>query len=232
MTPLIGCRLRTAGLLLCATVTCVLGAKSADTASKVTPSQPPQLQRRNPKYQVSRSDVIDITFPLTPEFNQSVTVQPDGYVYLMRAGALYVEGETVPQLTESIRSAYAKTLHNPVINVQLKDFQKPYFIVNGEVRTPGRYELRGDTTVTQALAIAGGFTEDSKRSEVWLFRRTSNEWVQTEKINVKKMLKAGDLQEDADLRPGDMLYVAKNHNETIKRFLPTSSLALYFTPFL
>jgi polysaccharide export outer membrane protein len=205
-------------------------AAAVDTTAQTEPTHP-ELQRRNPLYQLSRSDVLDLNFPLTPEFNQSVTIRPDGYITLLGAGDLHVEGQTIPQVTESLRAAYAKRLHDPIITVQLKDFEKPYFVVGGEVGHPGKYELRGDTTVIQAVQIAGGFTPGAKHSQVWLFRRVSNEWVETQKIDVKRMLHAGNLQEDADLHPGDMVYVPKSAFETFKRFLPTTSLALY-APFL
>jgi polysaccharide biosynthesis/export protein len=51
-------------------------------------------------------------------------------------------------LTETLRQAYAKILKNPVISVVLKDFEKPYFIANGQIGRPGKYELRGETTVS------------------------------------------------------------------------------------
>jgi polysaccharide biosynthesis/export protein len=201
-------------------------AAAVETTAQ-TESTHPELQRRNPLYQLSRSDVLDLNFALTPEFNQSVTIRPDGYITLLGVGDLHVEGQTIPQVTESIRAAYAKRLHHPIITVQLKDFEKPYFIVGGEVGHPGKYDLRGDTTVMQAVEMAGGFTSGAKQSQVWLFRRVSGHWVESQKIDVKKMLHAASLQEDADLCSGDMVYVPKNISETFKPFLPTSSLALY-----
>ncbi len=76
---------------------------------------------------------------------------------LKEVGSIYVEGQTVPELTQTLKDAYAKILHEPVIAVSLKDFEKPYFIAAGQVAKPGRYDLRGPLTVTEAVAIAGGF---------------------------------------------------------------------------
>lgn len=190
----------------------------------------PELHRRNPRYQLCKDDVLQLNFALTPDLNQTVTVQPDGYITLQGVGDLHVEGQTIPEVTEAIRSAYEKTLHNPIITVRLMDFDKPYFIVGGEVGHPGKFELRGDTTLTQAVAIAGGFTQASKHSQVWLFRRVSNDWAETHQFNLKEMLKNGDLREDAHLRPGDMLYVPKNTISKIKPFIPIVTLGTYFNP--
>lgn len=190
----------------------------------------PVLQRRNPRYQLTRDDVLALDFALTPEFNQTVMVQPDGYIALRGVGEIHVEGQTVQEATESIRTAYANVLHNPIITIDLKDFEKPYFIAGGQLGHPGKYDLRGDTTVVQAVAIAGGFTENSKHSQVWLFRRVSNDWVEVKMLNVKKMLSNGDLREDLHLRPGDMLYVPQNEFSKVKRFIPVATMGSYFSP--
>jgi len=188
------------------------------------------LKQRNPRYQLCKSDVLELDLPMTPEFNQTVTVQPDGYIMLLGAGDLHVEGQTIPELIESVRAAYHGMLHDPVIAVHVKDFEKPYFIAGGEVGHPGKYELRGDITAVEAVSIAGGFTESSKHSEVWLFRRVSNDWVETKELNIKKMLNAGNLSEDLHLHPGDMLYVPKSTLGKIRRYLPVASLGSYFNP--
>jgi polysaccharide biosynthesis/export protein len=190
----------------------------------------PVLQHRNWRYQLHSADVLELSFPFTPEFNQTVTVEPDGYITLRGADSVRVEGQTLPEATNSIRTAYGKILHDPVINVELKDFEKPYFIVGGEVGHPGKFDLRGETTATEAVAIAGGLKESSKHSQVLLFHRVPNGWVQVKKLNMKKMLRDANLDEDAYMQPGDFLYVPKNTMSKIEKFIPTSSLGLYANP--
>lgn len=182
---------------------------------------------RRPPYRMRTSDSFDVNFTFSPEFNQSLTVQPDGYVPLRGAGQVYAEGCSVPELQEVIRQAYAGILHEPEVTVILKDFDKPYFIAGGEVGKPGKYELRSDTTVTEALAIAGGLTPRAKHSQVVLFRRVSTDTVESHLFNVKAILKSNTLAEDAHLRPGDFLFVPQNAISKIRQYLPLSSLSLY-----
>jgi polysaccharide biosynthesis/export protein len=185
------------------------------------------FQQRFPRYKLEFGDQFDVSFELSPEFNQSVTVQPDGYITLRGAGDVHVEGQTVPELTETLRRAYGKILNAPLISVVLKDFEKPYFIADGQVGKPGKYELRGDTTLTQAIAIAGGFQETAKHSQVLLFRRVDSDWVSAKIINVKEMEKKGNLHEDPYLHPGDMLFVPKNRFSKIRPFLPSASMGTF-----
>lgn len=79
----------------------------------------------------------------------------------------------------------------------LKDLDRPYFIVGGEVGKPGKYELRSDTTVAEAVQIARGLTPDAKHSQVVLFRWVNDDLVETRLLNLKKMLKESSLKEDA-----------------------------------
>jgi protein involved in polysaccharide export with SLBB domain len=200
---------------------------AATASSKAVDSAAESLRDRYPRYRLRAGDAFDISFELSPEFNQSVTVQPDGYITLRGIGDVRVADETVPQLTATLRSAYQKILNDPVIGIVLKDFEKPYFIADGQVARPGKYDLRGTTTLTEAIAMAGGFQESAKHSQVLLFRRVDDSWVSAKIFNVKKMEKEGNLSEDPTLHPGDMLFVPKNKYSKIKPFLPASQIGTF-----
>ena len=198
------------------------GTQAADTPAS-GPVNSFGFSERHPRYEMQPGDAFDLTFEYTPEFNQTVTVQPDGYVSMRNVGDLYVAGQTVPQVTVKVTDLYGKVLNKPAISILMKDYEKPYFIADGQVGHPGKYELRGDTTVVQAIAMAGGFTSSAKHSNVVLFRRISDQWVESKLLDVKKMQNSKNLSEDVHLRPGDMVFVPKNALSKIEPFLPTSS---------
>ena len=189
---------------------------------------------RHPLYRLQISDVIDISFTVAPEFNQILTVQPDGYVMLKDAGMLQVQGLNLAEFTQAVQNAYRGYLHDPQVAVALKDFARPYFIVGGQVQHPGKFDLRSDTTVVEAVQIAGGLTPQSKCSQVVLFRRVNNDLIETRLLNLKKMLKANGkingLQEDAHLQPGDLVFVPQNTISKIARYLPKPALSMYVSP--
>jgi len=190
-------------------------------------SSPDEMGNRRPLYRLRKSDVIEIKFNFAPEFDQTLSVQPDGYIAPRGMDELYVAGLTVAELRGTIKEAYSTTLHDPEVTVTLKDFEKPYFIATGAVAHPGKYELRGDSTVTEGVALAGGFTEQAKHSEVVLFRRISGERTEARILNVKQMLNSHNLAEDFHLRAGDLVYVPQNRISKIRRYLPTSSVGAY-----
>lgn len=186
-----------------------------------TSPSPPGLEHRYPRYLIQRQDVLLLNFPLTPELNQTVTVQPDGYINLQGARSLHAQGLTVPELADALKKAYAVTLHDPIIDVDLKDFQKPFFTVSGQVGKPGMYELRADITVLEALAIAGGMAPTGK-TQVFLFHRTSKDWFEVKKINLKDILRGKNVNETASVQPGDMIYVPENFITNFRKYVPYS----------
>jgi len=199
-------------------------------AKRESAEQMPVLQQRFPRYRVRAGDVLEVNFTFSSEFNQTVTVQPDGYVTIRGLGDLRIQDKTVPEVVEAMRTAYGKILHDPEITVELKDFEKPYFIVSGEVARPGKYDLRGETTILQAVAVAGDFKSQSKSSQVLLFRRVSDDWAEVREVDIKQMLRSKNLTEDLHLRPGDMVFVPKNPWSRLERFIPVPSLGMFFNP--
>jgi len=191
----------------------------------------PGFQERYPRYQLLAGDTMDLVFEFSPEFNQTVTIQPDGYISLRGVGDLHVSSETLPELVTTLQNAYSKILNKPSISVLMKDFEKPYFIANGQIGHPGKYTLHGDTTLTEGLAMAGGLTDKSKHSQVVLFRRVSSQWTEARVIDVKQMFKDRNLSEDYLLHPGDMIYVPQNNMSKIQRYLPTSAVNTYLPIF-
>jgi polysaccharide biosynthesis/export protein len=185
---------------------------------------------RHPLYRLRPSDVVEISFTVAPEFNQNLTVQPDGFVTLKDAGMVEVQGLNLAEFSEAVQKAYRGYLHDPQVAVLLKDFDRPYFVVGGQVGRPGKYELRSDITVAEAVEIAGGFTAQSKHSQVVLFRRVNDSLMETHLLNLKKMLKENSLKEDLHLQPGDMVFVPQNEISKIARFLSKPSVNMYMSP--
>ena len=187
----------------------------------------PRLGGSRPLYRLNRSDVLQVSFTLSPEFDQLLTVQPDGYITLKDAGPVLAQGLTLEQFRTAVSQAYKGYLHDPQVGVALKDFEHPYFVAGGEVGKPGKYELRGDTSIMEAVQIAGGFTHEAKHSQVLLFRHVSEDLVEARVFDLKKMLKERSLDEAAQLRSGDLVFVPQNYISKIERLLSKPALSMY-----
>ena len=113
-------------------------------AQTPAPAQRPRLTAFGveDRYVLHPGDVLDIQYRYTPEFNQTVSVQPDGYISLQIGGDLKVAGRNLEQVRNLILARARTRLESPELTVVLKEFQKPYVVVSGEVVQPGKFELR------------------------------------------------------------------------------------------
>jgi polysaccharide biosynthesis/export protein len=183
------------------------------------------------RYRITPADVLELRFPFVPELDQTLSVQPDGHISLREVGDLRVQGRTLPELRTAISEAYGPIVRNPEFTLVLKEFEKPYFVAAGQVTRPGRYELRGATTLTQALAFAGGPNNLAKVSEVVLFRHLTDETVSVRQVNVKEMYAKKNLHEDPILRPGDTIYIPKSKMGKLDPILSKVSMGVFLNPY-
>jgi len=189
-----------------------------------------QLHQR-PLYALHVGDVIALNYRYTPEFNQTVTVQPDGSVNLNIVGSVRVSGLSVEQARQRIVNLASARLNHPELTLTLQQFEQPYFVVAGEVDHPGKFDLRDDTTALQAIMLAGGFKDSARDTQVLLFRRINADQAEVHKLDLHNVKKSSDLERDTELEPGDMILVTRNKMEHISRFMKATNLGVYFNPF-
>jgi len=193
--------------------------------------RPPRLTTvTEERYRLQPGDVLEIQYRYSPEFNQTVTVQPDGYVTLEVGGDLKIAGMTVDQTRQAILKKASTRLQDPIATVILKEFQKPYFVVAGEVAQPGKIEMRERVTAIQAIMLAGGMKESAKSSQVVVFRKINSDIAEVKLLNLKSIRRTSDLENDLTLQPGDMVFVPRDKISKIERFMRVASVAAFIAP--
>ena len=185
-----------------------------------------QFAERNPPYRLQSGDSIEVQYRFTPEYNGSASVQPGGFVNLPLIGDLLVQGMTVPEAQRAITEKAAERLNQPEVTVLLKDFVHPYFVVAGEVGHPGRFEMRGDVTAMEAIAVGGGFKDSSKHSQVLLVRKYNQDFAEVTVLDMKAMLRKKGIAENPMLKPGDMLVVPQNNVSKLERYVRWSAVGM------
>jgi polysaccharide biosynthesis/export protein len=188
--------------------------------------QAPQLLSRDQPYKLHPSDVLEIEYEYTPEYNQVATVEPDGTVRLKLIGSVKVAGMSLDDATTAIKAKASVPLNKPEITLTLKDFVKPHFTIYGEVTRPGVYDIHGQVTVLQAIALSGGVKDTSKETQVLLIRKMNADIAEVKVINTKQMSSAKGAREDFDLQPDDMLIIPKNRLGKIEPYVRVASMGL------
>jgi polysaccharide export outer membrane protein len=158
-----------------------------------------------PEYLLYPGDEIEVATPTAAELTRTLRVGPDGRIALPLVGQIMAADRTLPELQQSVSAAYAPHLRRPAVEVTLRQAGPIRVWVDGEVRTPGVFELSGDLDAYQAVIQAGGFNPTARPEQVALIRRGPGG---------SRMMRAVDLRprrgEIVALRRGDILFVPRS----------------------
>jgi polysaccharide export outer membrane protein len=153
-------------------------------------------------YRVGKQDVLKIEVAGDPEFSRdSVTVSEAGTISFPVLGELKVEGLTMPEISELVRSALIgrKLLTKPVVSVEVKDYKSQAITILGEVRLTGKYYLKGPEKLIDKIVDAGGLTPTA--GDIVITRSTPEGLKNIE-------IKNKEIPQDATrLRAGDVIVV-------------------------
>ena len=167
----------------------------------------PSRSRLDPdgSYVVGPEDLIEVFVWKEPDLSTTVTVRPDGMITLPLAGDLHAAGSTPAQLGDEIADRLRQYIDRPLVTVVVKEINSPKISVLGEVRRPGRYLLLQTTSVLDAIAMGGGFTEFASRDYVVVLRKTPA-GQQRYRLNVRRMVNDNNSR-PFHLSPQDVVYV-------------------------
>jgi polysaccharide export outer membrane protein len=121
---------------------------------------------------------------------------------------------TQGDLTQNVVLDNEDTVVVPV----LAEDKKNRVFVFGEVNNPGVIPTRGDLTVMEALAQAGGFKQRAVLGDAKILRGDMRK-PEVIACDINKILHEGDMSQNVKLHNGDMLYVPKNTIGRISDFL-------------
>jgi polysaccharide export outer membrane protein len=121
-------------------------------------------------YLIQPGDQLSLEFYLNPEFNDEVTVRPDGKITLRVIGDVKAWGQSPAQLAQTLDKAYISELRSPDAVVHVKNMPSRQVYVQGQVNKPGAFPLETGMTVVQAISEAGGLTDQASDNAI-LIRR-------------------------------------------------------------
>lgn len=127
-----------------------------------------------PEYLIGPEDVLDIAVWNNTAISRTVPVRPDGKISLPLLNDVQAAGLTPLQVRDAVAKALAAYMPNPEVSVIVREVHSFKVTVIGEVKTPGRFELKGHATVLDVLAIAGGLNEYADRGRIVILRRQGN----------------------------------------------------------
>lgn len=169
------------------------------------------------EYILGPSDEVSVTIWRHDDLNTTTQVTPNGMLILPLIGEIKAGGVSILRVKEDIRKALFEYIIDPKVTVQIKSYRSQKVFVLGEVRRPGVFTLDNVQTIVDAVSGAGGFTNDAEQRNVLIIRGDLDK-PKLICLNLKKVLKEGDLSNNVSLQKGDIVYVPTSMIANIDRF--------------
>jgi polysaccharide export outer membrane protein len=173
-------------------------------------------------YKIGPEDLLEISVFEDEKLNKTVRVSSQGNINFPLLGVLKVKGLTATELEREIRDLLAeKYFQDPNVSVFIKEYRNQRISIIGAVEKPGVYEVSGQKTILDLMAISGGLKEDAGQL-LFLIRPpqpeeqtlkkgegkgSAEETVRTFVINLEELLVKGDLSLNLTLLHGDVINI-------------------------
>ena len=184
-------------------------------AATPTPAEDKTSARETYEFKIGPEDSLGISVWQSAELSRVVPVRPDGKISLPLVNDVQAAGLTPMQLRDSLKQKLAEYMPAAEVSVIVIEVHSFSVSVLGKVQRPGRYNLRGPTTVLDALALVGGFAEYANEERILILRpepffvqgRAPGHTFKRFYFNYKKVITVGGEAENQTLQSGDILIV-------------------------
>jgi len=158
------------------------------------------------RYVIGAEDILYIHVWREEALSRTVPVRMDGYISLPLIHEVKAAGLTPLQLKEELIKRLKEFIETPNVSVIVMEANSFKVYVSGQVRNPGVYRLRSETTILQIIPMAGGFTDWANQKKILVIRKEDGK----EKrfvINYKSLMKGENLESNLILKAGDTIIV-------------------------
>jgi polysaccharide biosynthesis/export protein len=157
-------------------------------------------------YIIGSEDVLYIHVWKEENLSRTVTVRIDGKISLPLVDEIQAVGLTPLQLKELLMQRLKEFVDIPNISVIVMEANSFKVFVSGQVKSPGVFRLRSETSLLQIIIMAGGFTDWANQKKILIIRKEDGK----EKriiVNYKKIVKGDDPKSNIILKSGDTIIV-------------------------
>lgn len=158
-------------------------------------------------YVIGPGDVLQVSVWKNDTLSRVVPVRPDGKISMPLLHDIQASGLTAMQLRDKIARSLGEFLPTPEVSVTLIEVRSLRVSVLGEVQKPGVLELRGRTTILEAIAMAGGFRDFASPSKITVIRMGENGETKKIRFNYNRAISNASEEPNLVLHSGDVIIV-------------------------
>jgi polysaccharide biosynthesis/export protein len=157
-------------------------------------------------YIIGSEDVLYIHVWKEEHLSRTVPVRIDGKISLPLVDEIQAAGLTPLQLKELLMQRLKEFVDIPNISVIVMEANSFKVYISGQVKNPGVYRLRSETSLLQIIPMAGGFTEWANQKKILIIRKGNGKEKRIT-VNYKKIVKGDDPSSNIILKSGDTIII-------------------------
>jgi polysaccharide export outer membrane protein len=138
-----------------------------------------------------------------PDLTQNAVVQADGTIQYPLVGRVLVGGMAVAEARDSLAAALKKYLKHPIVSLSMLQQGTIGVMVLGNVKAPGKYQVRSGARVADGIAAASGIMTTG---DYPIARVQQSDGTMTP-VNLQKLLHDGDATQNVELEDNSIIYV-------------------------
>ena len=158
------------------------------------------------QYVIGPEDILYIHVWKEDALTRTIPVRTDGKISLPLIQEVKAAGLTPLQLKEVLMRKFKDFIENPIVSVTVVEVNSYKVYVIGQVKNPGVHRLRSETTVTQMIVVAGGFTDWANPKKILVVRKEDGREKRI-KVNYKRIMEGKDLDSNIVLKAGDTVVI-------------------------
>jgi len=168
-------------------------------------------------YLISKGDTLEISVWEAEGLTKDVIVTPDGMISFPLIGEIKVDGKTLRELDDEVTKKITVYVKNPQVSIMVQKIGGRRVVVLGEVKNPGVYQITGQGTIMEAIAMAGGATREAVTRSVAVVRGDLKTSPQVMLLNLDKVFTYGEMPKQYIIQPEDIVYVPRRFFPTLKQ---------------
>ncbi len=157
-----------------------------------------------PMFFLGAGDIVRVFVWNHPDLSLNTPINPNGIINYPLIGELKAAGITETDLEAAISRKISKHIKNPLVSVTLIELNSYDIYVSGEVMRSGLFSIKRPITVTQAIAMAGGFTPFANKNNILIVNRENGKRVH---FDFKGFINKESVTSNIFLKPGDTVFV-------------------------
>jgi len=185
----------------------LLPASYAQQEGGEGPETAKQAPARGKDYHIGAEDVLFVSVWKNPDLTMDVPVRPDGMISFPLVDDIIVEGLTALELRDIITERLREYVTVLDVTVIIREINSYKAFILGEIRNPGVYEIRSNTTLLQLISMAGGMSEFASPNKIILLRMGNDNQERKIKVKLKDAMNGSDTSQNIILQPLDTVIV-------------------------